>query len=414
VCGKAFTRGLREPQHDTRLMLLLLNTLVHRIIIANRKIIELMITAFRNLRLITDGTITRGKAILIDGDKIIDIINETAIPETAEKIDLNDAFAAPGLIDLQIYGSGGKLFAGTPIVEALERMESDLLAQGTTGFFATIGTNTNEIVEQGIESAKKYRETCKGNFLGLHLEGPFLNPLKKGAHPAKYIKKGTLADVEKWIGMADGVIKMMTIAPELQDADVIAYLNDHGVILSSGHSNATYQEGKSFLNNPVKAVTHLFNAMPQMHHREPGYIPAIFEEKPYTSIVNDGIHVDFAMVRLAKRELGDKLFLITDAVTAVTEGAYHHQFTGDRYVMPDGTLSGSCLTMLKAAQNCVEQVGIPLAEAINMASLYPAQLAGMTDKGRIAPGYAADMIVFNTDFEVQGTVFKGVLTKREA
>jgi N-acetylglucosamine-6-phosphate deacetylase len=203
---------------------------------------------------------------------------------------------------------------------------------------------------------------------------------------------------------------MMTLAPELQDQDVIDYLHDHGVILSSGHSNATYQQGKSFLNNPIPAVTHLFNAMPQMHHRDPGYIPAIFEEKPYTSIVNDGIHVDFAMVRLAKRELGDKLFLITDRVTAATEGTYQHQFTGDRFVMPDGTLSGSCLTMLRAVKNCVEHVGIGLAEAVNMASLYPAQLAKMSKKGKVAPGYDADLIVFNEDFEVQATVFKGILT----
>jgi len=246
----------------------------------------------------------------------------------------------------------------------------------------------------------------------MHLEGPYLNPIKKGAHPANLIKKGTLAEVEKWIEMADGVIKMMTIAPELQDQEVIDYLHDHGVILSSGHSNASYQQGKSFLNNPIPAVTHLFNAMPQMHHREPGYIPAIFEEKPYASIVADGIHVDFAMVRLAKRELGDKLFLITDAVTVATEGTYQHQLHGDRYVMPDGTLSGSCLTMLKAAENCVKHVGIDLAEAINMASLYPAQLAKMNKKGKVAPGFDADMIVFNADFEVQGTVFKGnYLTK---
>ena len=119
-----------------------------------------------------------------------------------------------------------------------------------------------------------------------------------------------------------------------------------------------------------------------MHHREPGYIPAIFEEKPYTSIVADGIHVDFAMIRLAKRELGDKLFFITDAVTAAQKGTYQHQFKGDRYTMPDGTLSGSCLTMLKAVQNGVEQVGIGLAEAINMASLYPAQVASLNAKGK--------------------------------
>jgi N-acetylglucosamine-6-phosphate deacetylase len=373
-----------------------------------------MITALHNLQLISDGRIATGKAVLITGDKITAIVDETAIPDHTKKIDLKGAYLAPGLIDLQIYGSGGLLFAGKPEIAALERMESDLLSQGTTGFFATLGTNSNDIVEKGIKVAKAYREKCKGNFWGMHLEGPYLNPVKKGAHPEKYIKKGTLAEVKRWIEMADGVIKMMTIAPELQDQEVIDYLHEHGVIISSGHSNATYAEGKAFLNKPIPAVTHLFNAMPQMHHRDPGYIPAIFEEKPYTSIVADGIHVDFAMVRLAKRELGDKLFLITDAVTAATEGTYQHQLKGDRYVMPDGTLSGSCLTMLKAAENCVKQVGIDLAEAINMASLYPAQLAKMARKGKIAPGYDADMIVFNADYEVQGTVFKGQLLLKEA
>jgi len=198
-----------------------------------------MITALHNLQLISDGVITRGKAVLIDRDKIIDILDENAVPEEAEKIDLNGAFLAPGLIDLQIYGSGGLLFAGKPTVEALERMEDDLLSEGTIGFFATIGTNTNEIVETGIEAAKAFREKCKGNFWGLHLEGPYLNPIKKGAHPANLIKKATLAEVQKWIESADGVIKMMTIAPELQDQEVIDYLHDHGVILSSGHSNAS-------------------------------------------------------------------------------------------------------------------------------------------------------------------------------
>ncbi|MDB5018565.1 MAG: N-acetylglucosamine-6-phosphate deacetylase [Mucilaginibacter sp.] len=371
-----------------------------------------MITALHNLQIISEGSIIPGKAVLITGHSITAIVDDHTIPLHTQKVDLHGAYLAPGLIDLQIYGSGGKLFAGTPEVDALERMENDLLNQGTTGFFATIGTNTNEIVEKGIESAKIYREQCKGNFWGLHLEGPYLNPAKKGAHPANLIKKGTLAEVKGWVEKAEGVIKMLTIAPELQDQEVIDYLHHQGIIISSGHSNATYAEGKLFLNKPIPAVTHLFNAMPQMHHREPGYIPAIFEEKPYTSIVADGIHVDFAMVRLAKRELGDKLFLITDAVTAATEGTYQHQFTGDRYVMPDGTLSGSCLTMLKAVENCVKHVGIDLGEAINMASLYPAQLAAIHKKGKIVAGCDADMIVFNADYEVLGTVFKGdYLTK---
>jgi len=374
--------------------------------------IAIMITALHNLQLITDGKISAGKVILINGDKITAITDETSIPDDVKKIDLKGAYVAPGLIDLQIYGSGGKLFAGTPEPEALERMENDLLAQGTTGFFATIGTNTPAIFERGIAAAKEYRKHAKGNYWGMHFEGPYLNPAKRGAHPAALIKKGTLDEVKRWVETADGELRMMTIAPELQDQEVIDYLHANGIIISSGHSNASYTEGKAFLNKPVPAVTHLFNAMPQMHHREPGYIPAIFEERPYTSIVADGIHVDFAMVRLAKRELGDKLFLITDAVTAVSEGVYQHQFTGDRYVMPDGTLSGSCLTMLWAVKNCVEQVGIDLAEAINMASLYPAQLAKMPAKGRIAAGCDADMIVFNDKYEVQGTVFKGEFIKR--
>jgi N-acetylglucosamine-6-phosphate deacetylase len=365
-----------------------------------------MITALHNARIISDGQIIQGKAILISGDKITAVVSNNDIPNGAEKIDLQGAFVAPGLIDLQIYGTGGKLFAGKPEEAALEQMENDMLSQGTIGFFATLGTNSNDIVEKGIEAAKAYRSKAKGNFWGMHLEGPYLNPIKKGAHPTKYIKKGTLPEVQRWIEMADGVIKMMTIAPELQDKEVIDYLNDHGVILSSGHSNATYQEGKTFLNNPIKAVTHLYNAMPQMHHREPGYIPAIFEEKPYTSVVADGIHVDFAMIRLAKRELGDKLFLITDAVTTANEGTYQHQFTGDRYVMPDGTLSGSCLTMLWAVKNCVEHVGTTLAEAINMASLYPAQLAGV-NKGKIEAGFDADLIVFDDAYQVKGTFMAG-------
>jgi len=371
-----------------------------------------MITALHNLQLISDGSITPGKAVLVTGEAITSIVDEHAIPADGNKIDLNGAFLAPGLIDLQIYGSGGKLLSIDIEPAALLQTENDLVKQGTTGFFATISTNTDRVIEQTIEVARDYRQNCRGNFLGLHLEGPFINPLRNGAHNREYIKKASLPLVQKWMEMADGVIKMMTIAPELQDQEVIDYLHDHGVVLSSGHSNATYAEGKSFLNKPIPAVTHLYNAMPQMHHRDPGYIPAIFEEKPYTSIVPDGIHVDFVMGRLAKRELGDKLFFITDAVTETHHGPYQHQFRGDRYVLPNGTLSGSCLTMLKGVENGVKHLGIGLAEAINMASLYPAQLAKMNKKGKIAAGFDANMVVFNDDFEVQGTVFKGeYLTK---
>lgn len=370
----------------------------------------MMKTALHNLQLISNGIITKGKAVIVEDAKIIDIVADTAIPVNSKKIDLNNSYLAPGLIDLQIYASGMPLFfGGNPSSAALAQMEQSLLAQGCTGFFATIATNTDDVVERGIAAALQYWDNRIGNFWGLHLEGPFLNPERCGAHPPALIKKANLSLVKSWIEKARGLVKMITIAPELQDADVIDYLNRQGIVLSSGHSNATYAEGKAFLNKPIPAVTHLFNAMPPMHHRNPGYIPAIFEEKPYASIVVDGIHVDPVMVRLAKRELGNKLFLITDAVNESGQGTYQHKFKGDRYVTPDGTLSGSSLTMLKAVQNCVEWVGIDLADAVNMATLYPAQLIGAQDKGRVDKGCAADLIVFDEAFNVNAVILNGVI-----
>ncbi|RYE28126.1 MAG: N-acetylglucosamine-6-phosphate deacetylase [Sphingobacteriaceae bacterium] len=364
-----------------------------------------MITSFYNFKLITNGTISEGKVVLVENGFVSDIVEQSEFYADKNSINLNSAYLAPGLIDLQIYGCGNSLFGGKPTVAALQEMETGLLQQGTTGFFATIATNTTEIVLQGIESAKTYRKNSIGNFLGLHLEGPFLNPKRKGAHPENLIRKADLQELKRWFDLAEGEIKMMTIAPELQSDEVLDFLDQQDIILSAGHSNASFSQANRFLKSPVKAVTHLYNAMPQMHHREPGFIPAIFEQKPFTSIVPDGIHVDYPMIRLAKRELGDKLFIITDAVTESNEGVYQHKFNQNHYVMPDGTLSGSALTMLKGVQNLVQFAAISLPEAINMASLYPAQLLKDELKGAVKKGCRADFIVFDTDFQTTATYF---------
>ncbi len=366
-----------------------------------------MISAFYNLKLVTNGTISEGKVVLVENGFVLDILDQSEFSADKNSINLNGAYLAPGLIDLQIYGSGGALFGGNPTTVNLQQMENSLLQQGTTGFLAAIATNTTEIVLQGIESAKTYRKNSIGNFLGLHLEGPFLNPKRKGAHPENLIRKADLQELRHWFDLAEGEIKMMTVAPELQDDEVLDFLDQQNIILSAGHSNASFTEANRFLKYPVKAVTHLYNAMPQMHHREPGFIPAIFEQKPFTSIVPDGIHVDYPMIRLAKRELEDKLFIITDAVTESDEGVYQHKFNKNHYVMPNGTLSGSALTMLKGVQNLVQFADISLAEAINMASLYPAQLFKDELKGQIKKGCRAEFIIFNNDLEHVHTVFNG-------
>lgn len=368
-----------------------------------------MYTALINATLFTGEEKLENKALLISKGLIDSIVDIKDLSADIRSVDLKGLNIAPGLIDLQIYGSGAKLFGGFPDTSGLEQMENDLLTQGTTGFLATVATNSDEVVIKAIDAAKEYRRKAKGNYLGLHLEGPYLNATLKGAHPENFIKKGTLNEIKSWVERAEGEIKMMTIAPELQDREIIDYLYSQNIIISVGHSNATYDEALSFLNNPVQAATHLFNAMPQIHHREPGLVPAIFKLKPYTSVVADGIHVSFPMIELAKRELGDRLFLITDAVTGTSEGVYPHIFTGDKYTMPDGTLSGSCLTMLKAVENCVLKVGIALDEALRMGSTYPARLFRSQNTGLLKTGYKADIVVFDKEFQHHSTYLSGVL-----
>jgi len=365
--------------------------------------------ALINATIFTGEQILENKVVLLQNGHILSISNFSEIPSDFQLNDLKGLFIAPGLIDLQIYGSGGKLFGSVPDEEALLQMENDLLAQGTIAFLATVATNSDDVVIKAIEAAKSYRKKAKGLFLGLHLEGPYLNPIRKGAHPENFIKKGVLSELKNWVELANGEIKMITIAPELQDRELMDYLNSEGIIISAGHSNASYDEALLFLNNPVHAATHLYNAMPAIHHREPGIVPAIFKRKPYTSIVADGVHVSFPMIEMAKRELGDKLFLITDAVTTCDQGVYQHVFTGDRYTMPDGTLSGSCLSMLKAVENCVKEANIPLDEALRMGSTYPAQLIKANKHGLLKPGYAADILAFDKNLQLKMTYFSGIL-----
>jgi len=365
--------------------------------------------ALINASIFTGEERLENKALLISNQKIHSIVDPKQVPSGFKITDLKNLIIAPALIDLQIYGSGGKLFGALPSEDALEQMENDLLAQGTTGFFATVATNSDAVVMKAIDAANTYRKRATGNFLGLHLEGPFLNVKRRGAHPEKYIKKGVLAELKSWVERAEGELKMMTIAPELQDQDLIDFLHANNIIVSAGHSDATYEQALSFLNDSVLAATHLYNAMPPIHHRTAGLVPAIFKRKPYTSIVADGVHVSFPMIELAKRELADRLFLITDAVTPTNEGIYQHQFKGDRFTMPDGTLSGSCLTMLRAVQNCVQKVGIPLDESLRMASTYPAQLIGEMRRGVFKEGNRADVIVIDENFNHHSTYFSGKL-----
>jgi N-acetylglucosamine-6-phosphate deacetylase len=314
----------------------------------------------------------------------------------------------PGFLDLQIYGAGGKLFSADPSVESLSHIEDTLLREGTTGFFACIATNTPTVFNACIKAAKAHRKFAR-NCLGLHLEGPFLNAKRRGAHVAEYVRKATLDEIKQLLEFGDGLIKMMTIAPELQDDDVIEYLLNQGVIVSLGHSDATYEQATAAYDKGIQTTTHLFNAMSPLHHRNPGIPTAVFNHhKAMASIIADGNHVDYEVIKMSKKLLKDRLFLITDAVTACSSGPYQHLLEGDKFVMPDGTLSGSSLTMLQALKNCVDYCDIDLPEAIRMTSLYPAKLMGEANlKGTIAAGNSADFLVLDKDLNLKEIYFKG-------
>lgn len=362
--------------------------------------------AITNGTVFTGDALTSGKAVLIKGDKVIGLIPTAEIPSGAKTVDAAGGYVAPGFVDLQIYGGGGRLFSADPTAVALNDIAQALVKSGTTSFMITMATNTMEMVDEALQVLHGYRHPA---LLGLHLEGPYLNPEKRGAHPEAYIRQPEKWEISSLLDRAGTSLRMMTIAPERFEDELVDLLLDSGILLSAGHSNATFDEATHGFQKGIQAVTHFFNAMSPFHHRNPGLPGATFQsDTAKASIIADGIHVDYQTLAISKRLLGDRLFLITDAVAAVDTGTYTHVFTGDRYTLPDGTLSGSALTMMQAVANCVRHAEIPLEEALRMATLYPASLIGADNLGRIAEGATANLVIFDDDYTVRNVYLAGV------
>lgn len=361
--------------------------------------------AITNSRFFRDHELIANQTVLITDGKIVAFTDGT-IPNGYQVIDAEQDYLVPGFMELQIYGSGGNLFSAYPTAATLAQMDNDLISKGTTNFLACVATNSPEIVHQAIDAAKEYRSQAKG-FMGLHLEGPYLNAKRRGAHIEAFIKKAGLEEVKALLAHADGVVKMMTIAPELQDDEVIKLLLDHEVVLSIGHSDATFEQATKAYNKGITTTTHLFNAMPSIHHRAPNLPTALFNHPTaMASIIADGSHVDFEIIKMSHKIMQDRLFLITDAVTACNIGPYQHQLLEDKFITPDGTLSGSNITMIQAVQNCVNYCNIALVDALNMASFYPAKVMGQENKkGKIDIGYDADLLLLSSELNLK-RVFK--------
>lgn len=365
-----------------------------------------MKTAYTHCNIYTGSKKETGKAILVNHNIIEQLADEKNITSAYQVKDLGGLNVAPAFIDLQIYGGDGKLFSAELDTEAIAATYQYCLRGGCTQFMLTMATNTIGNFLKGMELVKQYWQQGGKGLLGLHMEGPYLNPAKKGAHIPEHIKKPSADEVRLLLEKGKGVLKMMTIAPEVCDKAIIRMLLDNNIIVSAGHSNATYAEAAKGFALGIPTATHLFNAMSPFQGREPGMVGAVYNNDTVkSSIVTDGIHVDFVSVRVSKKIMGERLFFITDTVAETSKGEYRHVLKGDRFTLPDGTLSGSALTMMQSVKNGVQHVGIPLEEALRMASTYPAQLLQLpVPLGKIEPGYAAEFVLFDDALDVKGVI----------
>lgn len=361
--------------------------------------------ALKNAVIYTGDEVVEDKAVLIENGKIVALLRANEVPMHAVWYDAQGANMAPGLIDLQIYGAGGYLFSADISARAIAEISRSIVSTGTTSYVLTMATS---VLDKLVSAAQVATANPHPALLGLHFEGPYINPEKRGAHLLSDIRVPEEEEIKHLVEQSKGSLRIMTIAPELFDDGSIGILQENGVLLSAGHSSATMEQATRGFSQGIGAVTHLFNAMSPFHHREPGLPGAVFKhETASASIIADGIHVDYDVVRVSKQILQGRLFLITDAVTHTNSGIYQHVFQEDRYTLPDGTLSGSALSLLQAVANCVNHVGIPLDEALRMASRYPARLIGATDIGDIQPGSWANLILFDQDFELKKVMLRG-------
>lgn len=350
---------------------------------------------------IFDGEKWLTKHVIIIQDGLIDAVVPSNILTSTPVQHFDDCFIAPAFIDLQIYGAYGKLLATYPETASLHKLR-DYCAKGGAAFCVpTVATNTSAVFYKSIDAVKKYWDEGGEGILGLHFEGPWINPVKRGAHISSLIHPPSYREVKELLEYGKGVIKMVTLAPEVCSKEIIDLILSYHIILSAGHSNATYREAKNSFASGVTTVTHLYNAMSLLQHRAPGLVGAVMDDdKTMASIIPDGYHVDYAAIRIAKKIMQERLFVITDAVTETNEGYYPHQLVGDKYES-EGILSGSALTMIKAVQNLVAHAGIELKEALRMCSLYPAKvLSKENELGRIEKGYGSNLVVINNALEV--------------
>ncbi|WP_199425985.1 N-acetylglucosamine-6-phosphate deacetylase [Thermaerobacillus caldiproteolyticus] len=364
--------------------------------------------------------------VLVEGEKIVDIGPMSSQPDVngATVIELDSHhFVVPGFIDVHIHGAAGADVMDAT-TDALQTMATVLPKEGTTSFLATTMTASSDLIERALQNTAHYiqfhNRPGEAEVIGIHLEGPFISPKRAGAQHPRNIMEPNIQLFKKWQEAANGYIRLVTLAPEEKNGlELTAYLKEHGVVASIGHSDAIYEEVKAAIRAGITHATHLFNGMRGIHHREPGVAGAVLmHDEVLCEIIVDGIHVAPEMVRFAYRNKGsDGMVLITDAMRAKCLGAGVYELGGQEVIvqgeqatLQDGTLAGSILKLKDAVKKMIEFTGCTLEDVIRMGSWNPAKQLGILErKGSIRAGKDADLVVLNQEYEVVMTFCRGKL-----
>lgn len=380
----------------------------------------------KGIQVYSEGNWIENGYIKINDQKIVGLGRVEHLSVQEEKnfkvLDIHSSYkAVPGFIDVHIHGaSGADTMDATK--EALDTMAEVLPGEGTTSFLATTMTQEEKQIEKALVNAGKYirghQVPGKSEILGIHLEGPFVNPKKAGAQPVQYIIDPNVELFKKWEQLSNQTIKLVTLAPEQAGGlEMIRYLKENGIIASIGHTDATYEDVLKAIDAGANHVTHLYNQMRGLHHREPGVVGAAFlQEVLKTELIVDGIHIHPEMVKLAYKQKGSKgIILITDAMRAKCLKNGHYDLGGQdvtvqdgKAVLDDGTLAGSILKLGHGVKNMISFTGCKLEDAVEMAAVNAAKQLNVYDrKGSISEGKDADIVILDENFDVYMTLCRG-------
>ena len=377
-----------------------------------------MRTALVNGRILAGEGVVSGRTLLLSGSRIEALVDpgDSRCREAAI-IDIGGQLLLPGFIDVQVNGGGGVLFNDDPSPESVRAIGAAHRRFGTTGFMPTLISDDLQTIGRAIDAVQSALDAGMPGVLGIHIEGPFLNSARRGVHESKHLRALDAGLVSMLSRLRAGRT-ILTLAPEMTTPDLVAKLTAAGILVSAGHSDASYGETAAAIAQGLRGFTHLFNAMARLEPRDPGIVgAALYDENTWCGIIVDGHHVDPIMLKLALRcKRHDRFMLVTDGMPSVGSDAPSFVLQGRTIRVVDGicrdengTLAGTALDMAAAVRNAVSLLGLDIAEAARMASQYPAEFLGLGHElGRIAPGFRANLVQMDDEFKVRRTWIDGV------